>query len=341
MLADVRMQLAPRTPAASLDELLAGCTERTPLGGSDGKSGARLERVVISGEAFVLKQMHVDDDWTMRGFGDLLGRSVEVWTSGLLDAVPSCIDHAVVGAATGLGRNGWGSALLLRDVGASLVPEGDDLLRPAEHAQFMEHLAALAAAFWEPAPGALPEFLSLESRYSAFGPTWIAAERDRGFPAEVPRIAEQGWQRFDERVPHRVTGAVHDLRRDLDPLVRALRTTPQTFSHGDWKLGNMGFEPETTILLDWAYPGTAPVLYDLGWYLALNRARLPESKEATADRLRRALEQHGIDTAPWWDRQLDLCLLGTLVQMGWEKALGDDDELRWWCERAETGLARL
>jgi hypothetical protein len=31
MLADVRMQLAPRTPAASLDELLEGCTDRTPL----------------------------------------------------------------------------------------------------------------------------------------------------------------------------------------------------------------------------------------------------------------------------------------------------------------------
>ena len=57
------------------------------------------ERVVIDGERFVLKQVHPDVDWTMRGFGDLGCRPVEVWTSGVLDAVPATIDHAVVGAA--------------------------------------------------------------------------------------------------------------------------------------------------------------------------------------------------------------------------------------------------
>ena len=34
---------------------------------------------------------------------------------------------------------------------------------------------------------------------------------------------------------------------------------------------------------------------------------------------------------PWWERQLALCLLGALVQFGWEKALGGyDEELAWW-----------
>ena len=45
------------------------------------------------------------------------------------------------------------------------------------------------------------------------------------------------------------------------------------------------------------------------------------------ERFRAGLERHGVETDPWWGSQLSLCLLGTLVQFGWEKALGDRDEL--------------
>jgi hypothetical protein len=48
-----------------------------------------------------------------------------------------------------------------------------------------------------------------------------------------------------------------------------------------------------------------------------------------------------VATAGWWERQLDLCLLGTLVQFGWEKALGDADELAWWSDRARAGVRWL
>ena len=48
-----------------------------------------------------------------------------------------------------------------------------------------------------------------------------------------------------------------------------------------------------------------------------------------------------MDTGPWWDRQFSLCLLGALVQFGWEKALGDTDELGWWCNAAREGAAYL
>ena len=111
-------------------------------------------------------------------------------------------------------------------------------------------------------------------------------------------------------------------------LADALAGTPSTFLHGDWKMGNLGSHPTAARSCSTA-PTRArgPACADLGWYLALNRARLPESKEAAIDRFRAALERHGVATAGWWDRQLDLCLLGTLVQFGWEKALGDDAEL--------------
>ena len=55
-------------------------------------------------------------------------------------------------------------------------------------------------------------------------------------------------------------------------------------------------------------PGAGPACWDLCWYLALNRARLPGQKEAAISRFRTALERHGIATAAWWQEQLDLCL---------------------------------
>ena len=62
----------------------------------------------------------------MRATGDLRCRPLVVWCSGLLDRLPASIDHAIVGVAEGLGRNGWGAAILMRDVSPWLVPEGDD-----------------------------------------------------------------------------------------------------------------------------------------------------------------------------------------------------------------------
>jgi hypothetical protein len=340
MLADVQAR-AGRAAAGSIEELIAGATRREPLAGTDGKSGAPLERVVIDGEPFVLKRLHVDDDWSMRGFGDVGCRPARLWTSGLLDTLPPEIDHATVGAAVGLGRNGWGAALLLHDVGPDLVPAGDDEISFDDHRAFLDAMAALAAAFWgtdEPIDGLLP----VSCRYTAFNPSWLAAERDRGWPDAVPPIAADGWERFALRADRAVVEAVTALHHDVSPLVDGLDATPRTFLHGDWKLGNVGRRPDgRTILLDWTYPGVGPVLHDLGWYLALNRARLPESKEATIGASRAALEGRGVDTSGWWAAQLDLCLLGALVQFGWEKALGDDAELGWWCERARAGAARL
>jgi hypothetical protein len=331
--------LVPRTAAASVDELVAGATRR-PFRAADGKSGSSLERVDIDGEPHVLKVMHVDDDWIARSLGDLACRQVSVWTSGLLDALPASIDHTVVGAARGFGRNGWGAALLMRDAGDHLVPEGDDTVPAGQHAAFVEHMAELSARFWgwTDTVGLTPPTI----RWTFFGPGMLACERERGWTHEVPVLAERGWRAFGERAPARVREAVAAVRRDPSLLVDAVADTPWTFLQGDWKMGNLGSHPDgRTILLDWAYPGAGPACCDLGWYLATNRARLPEPKEDAIARFRRALEDRGVDTGGWWDRQLDLCLLGTVVQLGWEKALGDRAELGWWTDRAAEGASRL
>jgi len=144
-----------------------------------------------------------------------------------------------------------------------------------------------------------------------------------------------------ERSPT-VAELVFRLHDNIDALIEALTRTPSTFIQGDWKAGNLGSHPDgRTILLDWAVPGEAPPCSEILWYLCLNRARIPHSKEDAIAAFRSALERHGVDTAPWWDRQLGLCHLGEMVLFGWEKALGDDEELEWWCERAIQGARYL
>ncbi len=337
-----QVELTPRPVHSSVDELLEGCTDRQPFHPDDARSGTHFEWVVIDGERLVLKHVHLDDDFTMRVSGDLGCRPLRAWETGLVDVAADLIDHAIVGAARGDGRNGWGAALLLRDVSGELVPIGDEPLPEDQHLGFVDHCAGLAARMW----GWHDELDLLPHRYRWwwFSDPMIEAERTLGWPERVPQIAAEGWQRFAERAPADVVDVVEQLRRDPTPLSSALRATPQTFLHGDWKLGNLGTAPDgRTVLLDWAYPGEGPACHELTWYIALNRARLPKghSKETTIEAFRAALVGHGVETGGWWDVQLELCLLGGLVQFGWEKALGDDSELGWWCDAAAQGARRL
>lgn len=336
------LRLTPRAVAPSVQTLLERANRREEHRPADARSGARFERVEIDGAPHLLKYVHADDDFAMRHLGDLGGIPLRLWSSGLMDAAADVIDHAVVGVAGGHGRNGWGAAILMRDMSDQLVPVGDTPIPEPQHLAFLDHLAALSARMWgwQDTVGLVP----FEARWTMFAPDSLAAEHDLGWPEPVPRHAQRGWQLFDERAPRDVAATIDALRRDSAPLVEALARTPQTFLHGDWKLGNLGSAADgRTILLDWAYPGAGPVCHELGWYLALNRARLPvgHSKERAVGDFRAALERHGVDCAGWWDQQLSLALLGTVVQFGWEKALGDDAELGWWCDRVREGAVRL
>ena len=339
MLTDMRA-LVERPVLGSLDELLAGATHREPFANSDGKSGSAFERVLIDGEPHIVKHIHIDDDWTMRFNGDVACKPVQVWQAGLMDILPERIDHGIVAVAAGLGRNGWGAALLMRDMSDELVPAGDDLLTVEQHEQLIDDMAAFLARSWgwRDTVGLVP----LENRYSWFNHASLACEAERGWPVPVPKIAFDGWQRFAARAPRAVLDVIDGLRCDPQPLVDRLRETPLTFVHGDWKLGNLGFARDgRTIVIDWTYPGEGPCCCDLAWYLAVNRARMPMSKEATIEHFRRGLERNGIDTAGWFEQQLALTLLAGLVIFGWEKGLGDNDELAWWCERAREGVTAL
>ncbi len=329
-----------RHVAGSLIELLGGEIAGEPVAGDDGKTGARLERVTIDGRSYVLKHLHLDDDWLMRATGDLEIRAVTVWRAGWLDRLPPELDAAVVGAAWDDRPGGRGAVLVMHDVADHLVPEGDDELPLEQHHAFVDHMAALHATFW--GSTATAELLSLSTRLVFFGPQLGVTERARGGTDPVPtQFVPQGWAHLAERAT-KTSAILTGLLADPTPLADALGATPQTFVHGDWKAGNLGTHPDgRTILLDWAVPGIAPGALDLAWYVCLNRARLPESKQDTFESYREALERRGIDTRPWWDQQLALSLLAIMLMFGWEKALGDSEELGWWEDRVLVGARSL
>ena len=319
-----------RPVAGTVDALVAGATVRTPVQFDDSKSGARFERVVVDGERLLLKHVDPRDDWIMRQTGDIGCIPVTVWESGVFDLLPDGIDHATVGAA----REGGHGAVLLRDVGEWLIAAGDEPIPAEQHLRFLDHLAGLHAATWgwRDTIGLLP----VANRYSFFGPDALACEAELGFPRPVPRLATEGWRRLDDASPA-LADALRPLRIAPWPLLDALAETPTALLHGDTKFGNVGFGPDgRTILIDWSQTGAGPPLAEVAHSLALNRTRIPSvlAREATVAAYRAALERHGIDTGSWFERQLALCLVGVMLQLGWQQAFDDTGlELAWWRDR--------
>jgi Phosphotransferase enzyme family len=330
--------MTPPADAIPVRDLLARASARESVAPSDGKGGAAFERVTVDGMTYFVKRQSRASDWIMRVTGDEVHRPYLVWQAGIMNRAPGCIDHTVV--AMDLDGTGDQAVLtmVMRDVGRFLVPPGDTVIPAGQHQAFIAHMAALAAAFW-----GWDDDLGLTTmaqRLQGFAPGTIAAELTG---AEVPgplAAAAAGWAALPGRSPvlWQLARLVHDRP---EVITGPLAQTPRTFLHGDWKMGNLGSHPDgRTILLDWTLPGSGPACFELCWYLALNRARLPEPKEAVISRFRGALEECGIDTAGWWQAQLDLCLIGITATFAWEKALGDADELAWWQNAAAEAADR-
>ena len=332
---------AMQTPTVypTVAAMLADATDRVEVRSSDAKSGSTFERLCIGGERYFLKSLSHDEDWIMRITGDVDHRPLLSWRAGIYHQTPECIDHTIVAMAVEGSGTSARLSMLMHDIGEHLIPEGDDVVALDVHESFIDHMAAMHAHFmgWTDTVGLTP----LAHRFRFFAPDNIAGELRRADVSPVITVADQGWRMLPDRAPKlaSIAGAIH---ADPQLLASALSTTPLTFVAGDWKMGNLGRHLDgRTILLDWAYPGEAPGAWDLGWYLALNRARLPQSKEATIAAYRAGLERRGVETSTWFDRQIALSLLGISACFGWEKAHGEDDELYWWQDRAEYAMREL
>ncbi|MDO8731398.1 MAG: phosphotransferase [Actinomycetota bacterium] len=332
-----RPDLAEGRRTGVLTDLLLGATDHEAMVDNAGKSGAYIEWVTLDGQRYVLKYLDRNQDWTMRAGGVIGGATLELWDRGILARVPDCIEQPILAVATGVrpddpdGRTV--TAVLMRDVGESIVAADDEVIAMSTHRQFLAHMAALHAAFWEAGPEI--DIVPVMTRYMELSPWTAMVEAELGSEHLVPKLVGQGWPLLEQVAPQ-AARIVLPLSMDPWPLVQALAMTPQTLVHGNFKLDNLGVTHDgRTVLLDWEGSGRGAGTSDLAWYLAINCRRLPESKEASIQAYREDLELLGIDTEPWWERQLALSLLGGLVQFGWEKAFGGlDDELNWWQEKA-------
>ena len=233
-----------------------------------------------------------------------------------MDSVPDVIDHATLGAAR-WGRNGWGGALLMRDVGdRARARSATSRSARRTTSRFLDApRRAVGAATWgwhrRPRP-ARPT--ACGGRGSA--PGQLDGESALGFP-------EAG-------APHRRprAGSASPPGRPADVRDGGRRAAPRpvTAVGGRWPRPRRRSSTATgssatsarradgrTVLLDWAYPGEGPVCHELAWYLALNRARLPVGPHARSRRSPTCARRSSATASPptaGGSASSPLCLLG-------------------------------
>jgi hypothetical protein len=262
----------------------------------------------------------------MRMTNDEVCRPARVWELGLYDAVGAHVDPLVLGVGEQDGT--WG--LLMRDASEEFLEGGATPIALERQQAFLRDMAGMHAATWgfQHAEG----LATAADYYGLFNPSSLAKEAARGPLTGVPSYVSGGRAVLAEAVPA-VFADLEVIEADLDRFGRALAETPRALVHGDWKGGNLGSRPDgRTVLVDWAFPSAGAALADIAWYLGCNCDRLVTSKERVIDDYRTELERAGIDTSGWWERQLELALLGGLLILGWSKA-GDPSELGWWVDR--------
>ena len=102
------------------------------------RAGARYQRVVIGGESYFVKQLSPASDWIMRVTGDHVHRPYLAWQSGIMARSPCCIDHTVVAMQVSGAGDDAVLTMVMRDVGAFVVPGGDTVCA-GQHRGFIEN----------------------------------------------------------------------------------------------------------------------------------------------------------------------------------------------------------
>ena len=334
-----------------------------PFVGGHSASGSTFLAVETndgSGPRFVVKRASREWDWIMRATDDRQGREALAWESGLLDRLPGEIAHPVVACAHDEG--GW--AILMRDVSEVLFPPHDPYvgtpIGEADHACFLDALAALHATFWEDSAAADPArgFCTSTHRYTAFSPE--TGRREADGPDVYPRIIRDGWELFPTLVDPDVADLVVGLAIDPGPLCAAQARYPQTVVHGDLRPPNLGLVRDRTpgprvVLLDWHFVGPGVPGVDLTWYLYCTGPGRSIARETVIacyrDRLARRLSSRFNDA--WWQPQLELSLLGQMLRCGQDMAWAAvrherasvrewaRENLAWWSEQARAGAKWL
>ena len=315
--------------------VLDGALRRWTIVESDGKSGARLERAVLrDGSRVVVKHMTPSDDLTMSLVGDIESREYRLWSTGVLDRLPSDVRHCVLEGFVTDGE----TVLVMRDLGDAVLTWGDRLDRD-EVGACLRAVAAMHRAFL----GAPPEEVSVVgAEIGVFAPSRLQPHVDHMNP--LPGIALRGWEHFRSLVPQDLADAVVGLAEDPAPLASRLAEGPVTLVHGDFATVNMAPLDGRLYLLDWALASAAPGALDVARFLAGCAHVVDASPEEMIETYRDAAGD------AYEERSMRLALLSGVVWLGWNKALDiaehvdpavrarEAASLTWWLARAEEAL---
>ncbi|MGH9222406.1 MAG: phosphotransferase [Acidimicrobiales bacterium] len=315
--------------------LLDRVGEREPLDGHDGRSGARLERVVLAdGTRLVVKRTSPDVDLAMRLTGLDESREYRLWQAGVLDRLPAGLGHALVGAW----REGDETVLVMRDLGGAVVG-WDRRISREECRRLLAAAESLHRTYADHRPDGL---VPLCDRVSLFAPARMAGEVASGNP--LPAAVLRGWERFAELVDDEVAGAAFGVLDRPERLAGPLASRPSTLIHGDLWLVNVALDAEQVTLLDWDLATWAPPALDLAVFLHGNASQVDAIRDEIVDDFRRLWGDEHDEVA------LRLALFAGLVDLGWNKALDaaehedaavrlrEQADLDWWVAQARQTL---
>lgn len=317
--------------------------EQTPMGtpGFSGSTHMRLEATLVDGSRveMVLKHTRLDTDWMAYRTHDSLGREAMLLSSPELAGVWDVFESPYLAYATPPGE-AW---LLMRDVGAHLLPDVREPIALETEDALLARLAHLHAFRWGAA--SWPDGLSRHAHALALiGPVLLGEDPDPPPPPPMRERVVEGWTEALRRLP---AAAARLLRLPAAEHERRYAHLPRALVHGDVKVANFAFLPGGRVAaFDWALAASAPATVDLGWYLAVNASRLARPRDAFVARYRALLETalgRSVDE-PTWSALMEAAIVTGALMLLWSKALavrdgrpGAEAEWEWWVERLPNG----
>ncbi|MHB1067167.1 MAG: hypothetical protein ACYC2Z_07035 [Candidatus Nanopelagicales bacterium] len=246
------------SPPTEVDLILDRALHRRPLDDpvSPGYSGATLERLeLVDGGRAVLKRARPETDLAMQATDDP-GRAYLFWAQGIYEQMPASIDNGILAVDRSDGE--W--RMVMRDVSASLLPDGEPISREAGR-RILAAMADLHAAFAGNAPA---DCTTIENHLTLFSRATMG--KYAGGPNPLPGHALEAWDRFDAVALPALREAVHAIHAGPGPLADLLRAAGTTLTHADLAFPNIGLA-DRVVMLDFALACAAPGDLDFAIFL--------------------------------------------------------------------------
>lgn len=315
--------------------LLERVSDRVPVRGGDGRSGARLETGLLDGVLRVwVKTAPADGSDAVSVLTGEGGREMRLWQAGVFERLPDVFGSALVGC-----EEIDGSMIsVTRDLGPAMLG-WDRTLSQQEVRRVFRSVSALHRRFLDDPP---PGLLSAPVRTSLFAPT-----RWSGLPAlhdELASAVTRGHALLCELLEPSLAAAVEAHLDDSRALAAALGRGGLTLLHGDLWPVNLALEEHRVVALDWELATAGPPLLDLLSFCAAAMSHVALDRDGllaeAAAALRWCTDRPTLALGAFW----------VVLEAGWNKALDAVDhpdhgvrarqraDLDFWVARAREAM---